>query len=182
MNSSSFRRHIHEAVRLSVVGSVMLLMGSSAFGEAHPSLADAERQQIHVELENRKIVSEAFDTWRAGGNVFTTLLSPDVVWTIRGSGPVAGTYSGLPDFLERASRPLVDRLATPVVPDIQGIFADGDIVIVRFDGSATTLSGDPYRNQFVWIFRMQSGLVVEAEAFLDLTAYQAVIDSNQPRP
>jgi hypothetical protein len=38
---------------------------------------------------------------------------------------------------------------------------------IRFDGTATTTSGAPYANQFVWIFRMEDGVVVEAEAFLD---------------
>nr|WP_246763299.1 hypothetical protein [Rhizobium sp. 007] len=59
--------------------------------------------------------------------------------------------------------------------------ADGDMVIIRFDGTATTTSGAPYRNQFVWIFRMKDGSVVEAEAFLDLVAYQQVVENNEPR-
>ena len=53
---------------------------------------------------------------------------------------------------------------------------------IRFDGAATTTSGAPYTNQFVWIFKMQDGRAVEAEAFLDLVAYQEVIDNNEPHP
>jgi hypothetical protein len=34
----------------------------------------------------------------------------------------------------------------------------GDTVIVRFDGRATTTSGAPYRNQFVWIVRLPGAL------------------------
>jgi ketosteroid isomerase-like protein len=120
--------------------------------------------------------------WRAGGNLFAELLARDVVWTIHGSDPVAGTYRGVEDFVTRASAPLISRLATPLVPEVRHIWADGDTVIVRFDGSATTTSGAPYDNQFVWIFRMESGSVVEAEAFLDLTAYRKVVENNEPRP
>ncbi|GAA5233730.1 hypothetical protein [Verticiella sediminum] len=47
--------------------------------------------------------------------------------------------------------------------------------------SATTTSGAPYRNQFVWIVRMEDGSVVEAEALLDLVAYQALVNNNEPR-
>lgn len=104
-----------------------------------------------------------------------------MVWTIHGSGPVAGTYRNQEDFIEKASRPLVSRLATPILPEVHNIFADGDTVIIRFDGTATTTSGAPYRNQFVWIFEMKDGLVVNAEAFLDLVAYQQVVDNNEPR-
>ena len=146
-----------------------------AAGEAR-GVASAQR-----EARNATIVRAAFERWRAGGNVFTDLLAPDVVWTIHGSGPVAGTYRSLQDFIERASAPLVSRLTGPVVPEVHAILADGDKVVIRFDGSATTTSGAPYRNQFVWIFRLRDGVVVEAEAFLDLVAYQEVVENNAPR-
>lgn len=130
---------------------------------------------------NEATVREAFERWTAGGNVFADLLAHDVVWTIHGSGPVAGTYRGVKDFVDRASVPLVSRLATPLEPVVHHIWAAGDSVIIRFDASATTTSGAPYRNQFVWIFRMAGGSVVAAEAFLDLVAYQQVVDNNEPR-
>ncbi|MCX8997051.1 nuclear transport factor 2 family protein [Rhizobiaceae bacterium BDR2-2] len=134
-----------------------------------------------VEARNEAIVREAFEGWATrGGNVFD-LLSPDVRWTIHGSGPVADTYHGVEDFVQRGSRPLVSRLATPLTPELHHVWAVGDRVIIRFDASATTTSGAPYNNRFVWIFRMEDGSVVEAEAFLDLVAYQEVVDNNEPR-
>lgn len=130
---------------------------------------------------NEEIVRQAFEGWSAGGNVFAALLAPDVVWTIHGSGPVAGTYRSREDFVERASRPLISRLASPLVPQVHHIWAVGDTVIIRFEASATTTSGGAYSNQFVWIFRMRGGVVVEAEAFLDLVAYQRALDTSEPR-
>jgi ketosteroid isomerase-like protein len=143
--------------------------------------ASAQAQNADVTARNEAVVRKAFDNWVKGGNVFSELLAPDVKWTIFGSGPVAGTYNGLTDFVERASMPLVSRLATPIVPKVHHIWATGDTVIIRFDGAATTTSGAPYANQFVWIFRMTDGVVTEAEAFLDLAAYQQVVDNNAPR-
>lgn len=158
--------------KLLIVAATLSLAGP-ARAETAASDADAAR--------NKAIVREAFEAWGAGDNVFSELLAPDVVWTIQGSGPVAGSYHGLEDFVERASAPLISRLATPLRPDVREIWAEGETVIVRFDGSATTTSGAPYRNRFVWILRMQAGMVVEAEAFLDLAAYQEVIENNTPR-
>jgi ketosteroid isomerase-like protein len=143
--------------------------------------ASAQAQNADVTARNEAVVRKAFDNWVKGGSVFGELLAPDVKWTIFGSGPVAGTYRGLADFVERASMPLVSRLATPIVPKVHHIWAIGDTVIIRFDGTATTTSGAPYANQFVWIFRMSNGVVTEAEAFLDLVAYQRVVDNNAPR-
>jgi ketosteroid isomerase-like protein len=143
---------------------------ASATSAGHPTAA-----------RNEGIVRQAFEGWAAGTSSFAELLAPDVAWTIHGSGPVAGLYRGREDFVERATRPLISRLATPLVPNVHHIWAAGDSVIIRFDAAATTNSGSIYRNQFVWIFRIRDGLVVEAEAFLDLVAYQDVLDNNQPR-
>ena len=134
-----------------------------------------------VAERNEAVVRDAFARWAAGQNVFATLLAADVVWTIPGSGPVAGTYRGREDFVRRASLPLVSRLATPLTPKVHRLWAIEDTVIIRFEASARTTSGAPYRNQFVWIFRMKDGQVAQAEAFLDLVAYQAVVANNVPR-
>jgi len=142
--------------------------------------AFAQAPAAGAAAENEAIVREAFDEWSAGGNVFE-ILADDVAWTIHGSGPVAGTYNGVEDFVERGSRPLVSRLSAPLVPEVHHIWAVGDRVIIRFDASSTTTGGHPYNNSFVWIFRMEDGSVVEAEAFLDLAAYQEVVDNNEPR-
>lgn len=149
---------------------------------AVPAPATSASPSSPAPSKNEAIVRQAFDKWAAGsGNVFDDLLAPDVVWTIHGSGPVAGTYRSRHDFVEKASRPLVSRLSTPIVPRVHHVWASDDTVVVRFDGQATTTSGTPYQNQFVWIFRMRDQVVVEAEAFLDLAAYQQVVDNNEPR-
>ncbi|WP_340117259.1 nuclear transport factor 2 family protein [Pelagibius sp. 7325] len=168
------------AGRLAGPGRVLLVASALAvaLGSAR---ADTPATEAEITTRNEAVVRDAFADWAGGRYVFADLLAADVVWTIHGSGPVAGTYNGVDDFIERASGPLTSRLATPVVPDVHEIWAEGDTVIIRFDGSATTTSGAPYENQFVWIFRMADGKVIQAEAFLDLVAYQEVVDNNKPR-
>lgn len=126
---------------------------------------------------NRARVVEAFDAWAKGGTrFFDDLLSPSVRWTIRGSGPYAGTYVGLDDFVARAVRPFSSRLSQPVRPvAVHQVFAQGDDVAVHWDGEAQARDGQPYRNSYVWIFRMKDGRVTEATAFLDLAPYEDVI-------
>ncbi|WP_144959024.1 nuclear transport factor 2 family protein [Pseudomonas oryzihabitans] len=126
---------------------------------------------------NQRLVERAFANWSAGrGSLFDDLLSPTVVWTIRGSGPAAGTYHGREDFLQRAVRPFAQRRATPIVPRVEGIWAREDQVVVRWMGTATARDGAPYRNEYVWIFRMDGARATQVEAFLDLVPYQDVID------
>lgn len=167
--------------RVLLVAAAALLVAAPA-SQAEPTPGAApETRDAAAETRNAAIVRAAFEAWRKGGNVFAELLAPDFVWIIHGSSSVAGTYRGMDDFVGRASSPLTSRLTGPVVPDVRHIWASGDRVIVRFDGSATTTSGAPYRNQFVWIFRMKDGAAVEVEAFLDLVAYDRVVANNAPR-
>lgn len=167
------------AIRRSMKTACAVSIGLSILA----AMPQIQAQTTDLTARNEAIVRAAFDKWTNGTsrNVFGELLAPDVKWTIVGSGPVAGTYLGLKDFIDRASAPLVSRLATPIVPKVHHIWAAGDTVIIRFDGSATTTTGAPYANQFVWIFRMPNGVVTEAEAFLDLAAYQRVVENNVPR-
>ncbi len=138
-------------------------------------------QVDEIAEKNKRIIADAFETWENGTYIFNDILVPNVSWTIHGSGSVAGTYTDLETFLEQAAKPLTSRFSAPLVPEVHSIWAVENTVIVRFDGRATTTSGAPYQNQFLWIFRMEDGYVVEAEAFLDLVAYENVVRNNDPR-
>ena len=148
---------------------------------AAPLSAEAQTAEAQTTEDNRRLVREAYEGWARGENVFARLLSDDVVWTIHGSDPVAGTYVRREDFVERASVPLVSRLAAPIRPEVHRIWAEDDTVVVRFSGSSTTTSGAPYHNEFVWILTLEDGKVIRAEAFLDLAAYRTVVENNEPR-
>jgi ketosteroid isomerase-like protein len=148
--------------------TVTLLLGSFT--------RDARASQDSVTERNREIVIAAFDRWAAGGTTFfADVLTPDVVWTIEGSGPSAGRFSGRELFIEQAVRPFVSRLSSPVRPVAKQIWADGDHVIVNWEGEGVARDGVPYRNSYVWIFRMQAEKAVEVTAFLDLAPYDDVL-------
>lgn len=125
---------------------------------------------------NKTLVSAAFQRWSDGGtDFFTEMLAPDVVWTIEGSGPSAGRFEGRETFIRRAVRPFVTRLSTPVRPVETEVWADGDHVIIRWEGEAVAGDGAPYENSYVWIFRMADDRAVEVTAFLDLVPYDDVL-------
>lgn len=152
-------------------------------------MADAASERDVAAL-NKQIVSEAFDRWAAGGNsFFSEMLTPDIVWTIKGSGPSAGVYRGIDPFIEQAIRPFVSRLSRPVRPVSRQIWADGDHVIIQWDGAGVARDGQAYNNSYAWIFHMRNGKAVEVTAFLDLAPYDDVLRripeaaaSRQPVP
>lgn len=81
---------------------------------------------------NRVFIADAFQKWAAGGGTFfQDVLSPDVVWTIKGTGPAAGIYRSREDFIERAVAPFAARLSAPVRPMVRHIWVASDHVSIQ---------------------------------------------------
>ncbi|MER0040432.1 MULTISPECIES: nuclear transport factor 2 family protein [unclassified Pseudomonas] len=151
------------------------LYGALLLGALLPGLAQADAN-ADVEARNKQAVSQAFERWAAGGTTFfSDILAPDVVWTIKGSGPSAGTHRGVDAFVGEAVRPFAARLSEPVRPVSKQVWADGDHVIIQWDGTGMARDGQPYRNSYAWIFRMRDGKAYEVSAYLDLPAYDDVL-------
>lgn len=147
---------------------LVLTMLISGCALARPVESTAER--------NRQFIAQAFEKWAAGGGTFfQDVLAADATWTIKGTSPVSGSYEGRDAFLEQAVVPFAARLSSPVQPTVKGIWADGDHVIVHWDGAATAADGASYSNSYVWIFRMANLRASEVTAFLDLVPYDDVI-------
>jgi ketosteroid isomerase-like protein len=129
-----------------------------------------------IAASNRALVRAAFDAWAAGtGSVFD-LLREDVTWTVAGRSPVSGTYSSREDFLARAVEPIAARLATPIVPRLRHLVAQGNTVVAVFDGAATAHDGREYRNSYAWHMVLEDGRIVRVVAFLDTWALQALME------
>ena len=124
-------------------------------------------QDSTIQDSNKAVVRASFERWRnATGGPFE-LLAPDAEWTIVGSSPLSKTYHSRQEFLDQVIGPFNARMATPLVPAVRGLYADGDMVIILFDASATTRDDRPYRNTYTWHFQMKDAKVVKAIAFFD---------------
>lgn len=131
--------------------------------------------------ENRRTVAEALAAWADDdGEAFLALLGPDTPWTITGSSSVAGTYRGAAELHEAVLQHLRARLRTPLVPAVRSLVADGDQVVVRWDGRATALDGEPYENSYSWHLTMADGQITEVVAFLDTQALEALLARVDP--
>jgi len=141
-----------------------------------PGVAPAHAEDTTMAERNRQFIAQAFARWAAGGSsFFDDVLAPDMVWTIKGTSPMAGRYEGRDAFLATAVAPFAARLSSPMRPTVKHIWAEDDHVVVQWDGAATAADGQPYRNSYVWIFRMEHLRAAEVTAFLDLVPYDDVI-------
>jgi ketosteroid isomerase-like protein len=131
---------------------------------------------------NKALVQASFDRWRAGTGGPFELLAPDASWTIVGSSPLSKTYPNRQAFLDEVINPFNARMATPLVPSVRGLYADGDMVIILFDAAATTKDNQPYRNTYSWYFRMKNAQVISAIAFFDTREFDAFWNRVKPTP
>ena len=67
--------------------------------------------------------------------------------------------------------PFNARLSTPLVPTVRGIYADGDMVIVLWEGAAMARDGKSYENAYSWYLKMRDGKIINATAFYDSIAF-----------
>jgi uncharacterized protein len=163
--SSDYSTALNQQSSLVQPSAIADLSQATASNPAH-----AQATQT-IEQRNKAIVQQSFDQWRNGTGSAFDLLAPDVTWTITGTGATAGIYRSRQALLNQVVTPTSARLSAPIIPTVRGIWADGDMVIVLWDGEATARDGRPYRNTYTWYFRMKDNQVIEAIAFLDMSKF-----------
>jgi ketosteroid isomerase-like protein len=119
------------------------------------------------QLDNKSIVQASFERWKNGTGGPFELPTSNAEWTIVGSSPLSRTYKSKQEFIDKVIGPFNARMAKPLVPTIRGLYADGDTVIILFDGAATAKDGVPYHNTYTWYFDMKAGQVIKATALFD---------------
>jgi ketosteroid isomerase-like protein len=121
---------------------------------------------------NREKVQAAFEAWQNGISYIAELLAPNLTWTIVGNSLASKTYHSKQQFIEEVLHPFAQRFKTPFRPTtIRGIYCDGDMVIVLWDGEGIALDDQPYLNTYAWFLKMENGFAIEATAFYDSIAF-----------
>ena len=127
------------------------------------------------EVANRALIEGSFDAWRARTGSPFDILADHARWTIPGHSVVAGSYAPKAVFIEKVITPFNARMNIPLaVTAVRYIYAQGDTVIVHFDGAGTARDGVPYENTYVWIMRLENGQIVDVTAFFDSIAFDTL--------
>ncbi len=133
-----------------------------------------QNQNKNESMSNKKIIQEAFERWsRAEGNFFD-LLAEDAVWTITGNSPVSKTYNSRKQFIDEVIDPLNRRFSQKIKPELQGLYADGDMVIALWVGRATATDGKPYQNSYSWYMKMKNNKIIGVVAFFDTIEFTEI--------
>ena len=100
-------------------------------------------------------------------------LADDIKWTIIGTTALSGTFNGKQEIADKLAIPLRARLDGPIVFMLDDFIAEGDQVVMRARGRATSKSGKPYNNSYCIVARIVDGRIREMTDYVDT----ALIDS-----
>jgi uncharacterized protein len=126
------------------------------------------------EHANRETISRAFEAWRDGSRPITDVFAPDMVWRIEGHSLASKEYASRQQFVDEVLAPFGARFSRsqPFRPTtIRSIVADGDTVVVVWDGHGVANDGRSYENSYAWIMKLRDGKVVDGTAFYDSISF-----------
>jgi ketosteroid isomerase-like protein len=132
---------------------------------------------------NRQTIQQAFEAWQAGTAPITDVFAVDMVWRIEGHSVASKEYADRKQFIDEVLAPFGARFASgerfrPI--RIRSIYADGDTVIVVWDGHGIANDGRPYENSYAWVVRMRDGKVIDGTAFYDSISFNDLWSRVEP--
>jgi uncharacterized protein len=133
---------------------------------------------------NREIIRQAFHAWQQGTGVISDVFAPEMVWRIEGHSAASKEYASKQQFIDEVLTPFGARFTAtePFRPvTIRSVYADGDTVIVIWDGRGIANDGLPYENSYAWIMRLADGKVAEGAAFFDSISFNDLWTRVRPR-
>jgi uncharacterized protein len=133
---------------------------------------------------NREIIRQAFDAWQQGTGAVTDVFAPEMVWRIEGHSAASKEYVSKQQFIDEVLAPFGARftMSEPFRPVmIRAVYADGDTVIVIWDGRGLATDGQLYENSYAWIMRLAEGKVIDGIAFYDSISFNDLWARIQPR-
>lgn len=132
---------------------------------------------------NRDTIRDAFEAWQDGTGVIVDVFAADMVWRIEGHSLASREYADSRAFIDEVLTPFGARFAAgerfrPI--RVRSIHADGDTVIVVWDGRGVANDGTLYENSYAWIMRLHGGKVVDGTAFYDSISFNDLWNRVQP--
>jgi ketosteroid isomerase-like protein len=111
----------------------------------------------------------------AAGNPapYLDLLSDDVCITMFGDHRFARTFKGRTDIYDNLFGPIREVLDGTIRMNVTNALAENDTVIVEARGEARTKDGRAYKNTYCFVFRFESGKIIESREYLDTQLVKA---------
>jgi uncharacterized protein len=125
-------------------------------------------------LDNKQAIVNAYAAMAAGNPApYLDLLSDDVSITMFGDHRFARTFKGRTDIYDNLFGPIREVLDGTIRMNVTNALAENDTVIVEARGEARTKDGRAYKNTYCFVFRFESGKIIESREYLDTQLVKA---------
>ena len=125
--------------------------------------------------ENKQVVLDFYEAGARGDmDACFALLADDVTWTNIGSTKFSGTYAGKQAIAEDLLGPLFSQLKAGITSQIERLVAEGDIVVAQTSGTAETLNGVAYNNDYCQVIRIRDGRIADVKEYMDTALIETV--------
>ena len=125
--------------------------------------------------ENKQVVLDFYEAGARGDmDACFALLADDVTWTNIGSTKFSGTYVGKQAIAEDLLGPLFNQLKAGIASQIERLVAEGDIVVAQTSGTAETLNGVAYNNDYCQVIRIRDGRIADVKEYMDTALIESV--------
>ncbi len=124
----------------------------------------ASPAEVSMSEQNKQVVLKFIHAMGSSdGATAATCLDPEASTLAKGFGKFAGvrhydTMVGMIDGFKIL-------LPTGLRPEIKMVMADGDRVVVEFEGNSVTSDGTPYCNQYCMVFTMRNGRIFQTNEY-----------------
>jgi len=119
-------------------------------------------------IENKQLMHQIFEELSKGNSEpFVASMADDFRWTVTGTTKWSRTYEGKKSVLVELFGPLRARINGRIRTIAHRLIAEGDYVVVEARGSNTTKNGDPYNNNYCFVFRLADNQLKEVIEYLD---------------
>jgi ketosteroid isomerase-like protein len=124
--------------------------------------------------QNKQVVLTFIEAMGSSdGAAAVPCLDPEAFTLAKGFGKFAGirrygTIVGTIDAFKKL-------LPTGLRPTIQSVTAEGDRVVVEFEGNGVTCDGKPYCNQYCMVFTMRGGRIKQVNEYFCTVLADAVL-------
>jgi uncharacterized protein len=98
---------------------------------------------------------------------FFERVSDDVVWTVMGTHPLAGTYHSKSEFQSATQDRLAPIMRDGIRHELQHVFVDGDVTVAELRSLTVTKEGAPFDNTYCWVCRFEGDTIVAVRAYVD---------------
>ena len=132
---------------------------------------------------NRDSMTETFAAWRDGAEPFPDTWADDMVWRIEGHSVASKEYASKQKYLEEFVEPFGARFRPSDrfrPTNIRAVHADGDTVIVLWDGRGIAIDGKPYENTYAFFMQMRDGKVIDMTALTDSISLNDLMERVRP--